>query len=364
MARQRNRFDPSLRQHALIPLVAILFVVASCGPDSSTDQRGSTEQEDQKSSQAYTPPAELPRPPEPAEAPPLEEDPAGKVIKLNRGPEGLVTDPDTGLVAVGLRNPDQLALINSDSGTVTRRVNLPESPRHLGLAAPGGPVLVPVEGADALAQVGLPNGEILSTTPVGNFPHHAAAAPSGRIFVLDEQASTISVIEDGEVIETLETLSYPGGVAVTPDGLVGVVAVRGLGLEVFDSASLKSLGRITAGNGPTHLVAGPDERFYVADTRGDAVLVYEVQPELEQVTRMPLDDGAPYGIAMDAEREHVWITLTAENTVVQYDIRGDRPEELDRYPTVRQPNTIAVAQESGRVFIGGRVENQLQILEP
>jgi DNA-binding beta-propeller fold protein YncE len=146
--------------------------------------------------------------------------------------------------------------------------------------------------------------------------------------------------------------------------LVGVVAVRGLGLEVFDSESLESLGRIDAGEGPTHVVAGPDGHFYVADTRGDAVLVYEAQPELEQVARLPLDEGAPYGIAMDPEREHLWVTLTAENTVIQYDISGDEPEELERYPTVRQPNTVAVNPASGRVFIGGREESRLQILEP
>lgn len=285
-------------------------------------------------------------------------------MKLNSGPEGLVADSETGLVAVGLRNPDQLALINSDSGDVVRKVDLPESPRHLGLAAPGGPVLVPVERTDELVQVSLPNGEILDTTSVGKFPHHTAAAPNGRTFVLDEQASTISVIEDSEVIETLKTLNYPGGVAVTSDGLVGVVGVRGLGLEIFNPKSLKSLGRIDAGRGPTHLAADPEGRFHVADTRGAAVLVYESEPELKQVARLPLDGGSPYGITIDPKREHLWVTLTAENTIVQYDIGGDKPEELDRYPTVRQPNTVAVEPESGRVFIGGRVENQLQILEP
>ena len=265
---------------------------------------------------------------------------------------------------MGLRNPDQLALIDGDSGEVIRKIDLPESPRHLSLAAPGGPVLVPAERADVLAQVGLPEGGIFQTTPVGDFPHDAAAAPNGRIFVLDEQASTISVIKNDEVIETLETLSFPGGAAATKDGLIGVVAVRGLGLEVFDSESLESIGRIDAGEGPTHVVADPDGRFYVADTRGDAVLVFEAQPELERVARIPLDDGAPYGIAIDPEREHLWVTLTAENEVVQYDISGEEPEELERYFTARQPNTVAVNSESGRIFIGGRQASRLQILEP
>lgn len=345
---------------SLVALAAILLLsVAACSEDQDTAQQttgGST--------QKYTPPEDLPPPPEPAESPLPAAAPDGTVIDLERKPEGLVADPETGLVAVGLRNPDELALLDGSTLEVVRKVELPESPRHLSLAAPGGPVLVPAERADELAQVGLPNGNILQTTPVGDFPHDAAAAPNGRIFVLDEQASTISVIEDGEVIETLETLSFPGGAAATSDGLIGVVAVRGLGLEVFDSESLESLGRIDAGEGPTHIVTGPDDRFYVADTRGDAILVFEAQPELERVARIPVDDGAPYGIAMDREREHLWVTLTANNEVVQYDISGDEPEELDRYLTPRQPNTVTVNSESGRVFVGGRRASRLQVLEP
>lgn len=353
-----------LFRSVLISLAAILLVLVGCGPDQDAVQRDATEQAAGVSRQKYTPPEDLPPPPEPAEAPPLEEAPIGTVMDLDRKPEGLVADPETGLVAVGVRNSDQLVLINGDSGEVVRRVDLPESPRHLSLAAPGGPVLVPAERADALIRVGLPGGGLLSTTPVGDFPHDAVSVPNGRIFVLDEQASTISVIEDGEVVETLETLSFPGGAAATPEGLVGVVAVRGLGLELFDSESLESLGKIDAGEGPTHTVADPDGRFYVADTRGDAVLVYEAQPELKRVARLPLKEGSPYGIALDPERGHLWVTLTARNTAVQYDINSEEPEELARYPTVRQPNTIAVNPASGRVFIGGRSESRLQIFDP
>lgn len=351
---------------APITLAVILLVGVSCGSEQRAPDQGTTEQNAAKESTSkkkYTPPAQLPPAPEPAESPAPEEEAAGRVINIGGKPEGLVADPESGLVVAGLRNPGQLALIDGDSGETVRSVNLPESPRHLSLAAPGGPVLVPAERADELVQVGLPQGEILSETPVGAFPHDAAAA-NGRIFVLNEMESTVSVIEDGEVIETLDTLRQPGGVAATPDGRVGVIGVRGLGLEVFDSESLESLRRIDAGEGPTHVVAGPDNRFYVSDTRGDAVLAFEAKPELEQVARLTLDGGSPYGISIDLERTQLWVTLTAENTVVQYDVGSDQPRELNRYPTVRQPNSVAVDPTSGQVFIAGKTESQLQILEP
>jgi DNA-binding beta-propeller fold protein YncE len=327
----------------LISLAAVLL--AGCGSGGDEAQR-------------KPPPA-----PEPAEAPPLEEKPAGRVVEVGPAPEGIAVDPETGLVAVALRNPNELALVDGESGGTSQRVELPESARHLDLAAPGGPVLVPAEGADSLVQVGLPEGKILDETPVGDFPHAAAAAPDGRIFVVNEMASTASIVEGGRELETIETAFKPGGVAVTDDGLVGIIGVRGLTLEVFEADTLESLGQIDAGEGPTHVRAGPENRFYVTDTRGDAVLIYGARPEPERLDRVPLP-GSPYGIAIDPERDHLWVTLTAEQRVVQFALDGDSLREISRYPTVRQPNTVAVDPASGRVFVTGKTDGQLQILEP
>lgn len=336
---------PLRRRFAMITLAAILLVLAGCGSGGNDSQR------------------EPPPAPEPAEAPPLEEEPAGRVVEVGPAPEGVAADPRTGLVAVALRNPNELALVDGESGEIPQRVGLPESARHIDIAAPGGPVLVPAEGSDSLVQVGLPEGEILSETPVGDFPHAAAAARDGRIFVVNEMASTASVVEGGRELETIETAFKPGGVAVTDDGLVGIIGVRGLTLEVFEADSLESLGRIDAGEGPTHVRAGPENRFYVTDTRGDAVLVYGARPEPERLDRVPLP-GSPYGIAIDPRRDQLWVTLTAEQSVVRFALEGGTLREIDRYPTVRQPNTVAVDPASGRVFVTGKAAGQLQILDP
>lgn len=345
---------PVRRVLALLTLATVLLVPAGCGPEGGA--RGG---DAPKREAADRPPP----PPEPAEAPPLGEEPAGKVVEIGAAPEGLVADPETGLVAVALRNPNELALVAGASGETVRRVELPESARHLGLAGPGGPVLVPAEGSDSLVRVGLPEGEILGETPVGDFPHNAAATPDGRIFVINEKASTASVIEDGRETETVETDLGPGGVAVTGSGLVGVVAVQGLTLEVFEADTLNSLGRVDAGEGPTHVGAGPDDRFYVTDTRGDAVFVYGADPEPARLDRVPLP-GSPYGVDVDGRRNELWVTLTARQQVVRFALEDDTLRELSRYPAVRQANTVTVDPASGRVFVTGKADGQLQILDP
>jgi DNA-binding beta-propeller fold protein YncE len=343
------------RKFALVVFATVLLAPVGCGPGEGVPDQGAAEQ---NAAQKKPPPA-----PEPAEAPPLEEKPAGRVVEVGSAPEGLVADPRTGLVAVALRNPNELALVDGGSGETLRKVELPESARHLDLAAPGGPVLVPAEGSDSLVQIGLPDGEITNETPVGDFPHSAAAAPSGRIFVVNEMASTASIIEDGREIGKIETDLKPGGVAVTDSGLAGVVSVRGLTLEVFEADTLESLGRTDAGEGPTHVEAGPGNRFYVTDTRGDAVLIFEPRPQPERIGRVSLP-GSPYGIDIDPRRDYLWVTLTAEQRMVQFALQGRTLREIARYPTVRQPNSVAVDPSTGRVFVTGKTDAQLQILEP
>jgi DNA-binding beta-propeller fold protein YncE len=293
---------------------------------------------------------------EPSRSPPLVDRPAGTVVELGHKPEGLAFDTATRLLAVGLTNPDRLALVDGDSGRVVRRVPLPESPRHLQLARSGGPVLVPAERAGTLVQVSLPAGR-KRTVRVGRFPHDAAAA-RGRIFVGNELGDTISVVERGRVVRTLRAPVQPGGVAATTDRHhVGVIGVRERALEVFDARSLASTGTLSVGLGPTHVV-GAGGRFFVVDTRGNGLLEVHLDPL--RVHRRTHLDGGPYGIALDRQRRRYWVTLTERNEVVELTDR----RALRHFPTVRQPNSVAVDPVSGRVFVASRVEGTLQFFDP
>ena len=60
---------------------------------------------------------------------------------------------------------------------------------------------------------------------------------------------------------------------------------------------------IDGGAGPSHVVAGADSRFYVADTGGDAILVYEgPAAAIRACSTGPTFPGSPYGLAIDNRR--------------------------------------------------------------
>jgi DNA-binding beta-propeller fold protein YncE len=283
------------------------------------------------------------------------------VRSLGREAEGVVVDGRTGLAVVASREPDRLDLIDVDTGEVVREVGLPGPARHLTLAQPGGPVLVPVEYEDLLLRVSLPGGRITSVR-TGDFPHDAVDAENGRTFVGDEGGDTVTVLEGRRPVETLAAPEQPGGLAAT-DTTLAVVAVAAREIAFYDTDTLEQLAVLPAGAGPSHVVAGDDGRFYVADTGGDAILVYEGGDEPRFVDRTNLP-GSPYGIAIDPERGRIWVTQTARNLVAELEITELAPKLVADRPTVRQPNSVAADPESGAVVVVGRTEGEVQIFDP
>jgi DNA-binding beta-propeller fold protein YncE len=303
----------------------------------------------------------FPRAAEPAQARPLTRAPAGRVIRVGNAPEGVVADPRTGIVAVALRDPDAIALVDGRAATLLRTVGVPAAARHLALAAPGGPVLVPAERADRLLRVSLPAGTV-SSVPAGVHPHDAAMA-AGRTFVGDERGNTVSVLAGSRLVRRIRVAAQPGGLAALRDGReVAVVSVRERVLEVYDARTLERVGRAPAGVGPTHVVTDDHGLIYVIDTAGDALLVFRTRPKL-QLTRRVYLPGAPYGVAYDPVRLRLWVTSSRDNVLTELRARG-RPGIRRTFPSVRQPDTVAVDQRSGRVFVTGRVDGVLEVLDP
>lgn len=281
---------------------------------------------------------------------------------MGRAPEGIVVDARTRTVAVAVRDPDELVLLNADSGAVTGRVPLPGSVRHLQLAAPGGPVLVPVETADVLVRVDLPQGKAQPAIHTGAHPHDAAAAANGTVFVANEHGGTVAVLRGDQIVKVFADSVQPAGTAPVGTSM-GVLDVRKNDLTVYDAERLTIVGSAPAGAGPTHLVADRHGRMIAADTRGDAVRVFTPLPAPREVASVA-QPGGPYGIAYDGKRDRLWVASSGTNEVVGYDMSDANPREMQRFPTVQNPYTVGVDAATGRLFVAGVTAGVVQIIEP
>lgn len=293
---------------------------------------------------------------EPAVAPTLAAIPAGQLVHVGFEPEGIAVDLVSHLVSVIVRSPDGLVILDP-AGSIVNRVPLPSGGRHLSMA-PGGPLLIPCEKARQLVTVNVSLGRVESATAVGRQPHDAVFA-ARRIFVGNEFSDSVSVIENAAVIRTVPGPGQPGGLAATP-GKVAVLGVHSRTIEVIDTGSLEPIGTVDAGVGPTHIVAD-GSRYLVADTQGNAILVYATEPSIHQAARIATP-GTPYGIAIDPTHHHLFVTLTARNLLAEYDTTPLIPTLIRTVPTVRQPNTVAVDPSSGTVYVTGTADGVVEII--
>jgi DNA-binding beta-propeller fold protein YncE len=306
------------------------------------------------------PPADaLPPPAEPGQAPAPTGTPPGRVVPVGAAPEGVVVDAVTRTVAIATRNPNELVLLDADTGEVTKRVPLPGFVRHLQLAKPGGPVLVPVESADALVRVDLPGGTAEPQIITGTVPHDASEAPNGTVFVANEHGGTVTAIRGDDIVKVFTDSVQPAGLAPVGSSM-GLLDVRKNDLTIYDADTLAIVGSTPAGAGPTHLVADNHGRLIATDTRGDAVRVFTTEPR--EVASVP-QPGGPYGIAYDAVRDRLWVASSGTNEVIGYDMASDTPREVARIATVQNPYTLGVDATTGTLFIAGVTAGVVQIVD-
>ena len=146
---------------------------------------------------------------------------------------------------------------------------------------------------------------------------------------------------------TAETTIFSRVDAIVTEGETAVVLDR----AQTSVTALNQQGAVQqalrAGLGATTIAADPAGRVLVTDTRGGQLLVFSVDP-LIQRQGYPIGES-PYAIA--SSNTLVWVSQTAINSVAGYDLGTGIPVEKVRYPTVRQPNSLAFDEVSGTLYV-------------
>ena len=310
-------------------------------------------------SQAPADPRPLLSAPEPARAAVPTATPTGTVTDLGGGrPEGMVWDPVSGLVAIGLRAPDRVALVDPATGAV-RTALVYGSARHLE-TLPGGGLLVPGEDSDLVTTYDLPSMLARSVVQVGRQPHDVAATSDGTLYAADEFGGSVSVLRYGKVVKTFRGLLQPGGAAGDGD-VAAVVDVRSRLTHFYRGD--REVARLPSGAGPTHALSLGSNGILVTDTTGGRLFRYSIDGIPRQVESFALP-GRPYGTAYDAKRGRIFITATERNELVQLALTPTGLRFVHTYPTVRDAYSVAVDGASGRVFVTSEIDSTLQTLDP
>ncbi|WP_436405525.1 YncE family protein [Mycobacterium asiaticum] len=170
----------------------------------------------------------------------------------------------------------------------------------------------------------------------------------GAVYTLGGNGSVTNRLK---IFARVDALATQGNTTVVLDR--GQTSVTAIGADGHAAQALR------AGEGATTLAADPQGRVLVADTRGGQLLVYGVDPLILRQA-FPVRQ-APYGLAGSGEL--AWVSQTASNTVIGYDLSTGIPVEKVRYQTVQQPNSLAYDESADTLYVVSGSGAGVQIIE-
>jgi len=264
------------------------------------------------------------------------------------------------------------------------------------VASSGAARPVPLPGP-ATAMTGDNDGRVYASTRGGYFRVDIRAGTATRVDIEGQQGADFTAIArraDGKLVlgsadgavYTLSSYAVVGASlkifarvdALVAQGNTAVVLDRGqTSVTTMSTSGDHADHALRAGEGATTMAADSAGRVLVADTRGDELLVFGTNPLILR-QRYPVRD-APYGLASSSPSGNggdmrpgsrnggdnsapsgnggdmrpglAWVSQTATNTVVGYDLATGIPVEKVRYRTVQQPNSLAFDEASGTLYV-------------
>jgi hypothetical protein len=307
-------------------------------------------------------------PAQPFSSPPVSQNPAGAVRPLAGHAAAAIFDGATRQLAVLTpgAEPDGPATLTEfgDTQAPPRVVELPGPATALTgdgrgtayLATRGGYITVDLAAGQA-TRVPVANAQQVDFTAV-------AQRGDGTLLLGSADGAVYTFASRTPATVTSATISSRTKIFARVDALVTqgnttVVLDRGQTSVTTIGAGGRVEQALRAGEGATTLAADPLGRVLVADTRGGQLLVYGVDPLILRQA-YPVRQS-PYGLA--GSRELAWVSLTASNVVIGYDLSTGIPVERVRYPTVQQPNSLAFDEASGTLYVVSGSGAGVQIIE-
>jgi hypothetical protein len=307
-----------------------------------------------------------------AQSPAAAQQPAGAVQPLTGRAAAAVFDGSAHALAVLAPGAEPSA-----PASLTVFDHAPATPRVIALPGPATALTGDGQGTVYLAtrggyfvvdlSVGRPTRVRVAGTEQADFTAIARRADGrvvlgsadGAVYTLARPSSgdaeTTTVDSRNKIFARVDFLVTQGNTTIVLDR--GQTSVTTIGADGHAEQALR------AGAGATTMAADPLGRVLVADTRGGELLVYGCcSPQTPLILRQayPVPD-APYGLA--GSPTLAWVSQTAANTVIGYDLSTGIPVEKVRYPTVQQPNSLALDDTSDTLYVVSGSGAGVQVIE-
>ena len=185
-----------------------------------------------------------------------------------------------------------------------------------------------------------------------------ARRADGRLVLGTADGAVLTLRGDSDVTATVKIFARVD--AIVTQANTAVVLDRGqTSVTTLDAGGDHAAQALRAGEGATTIATDPAGRVLVVDTRGESLLVFGVDPLMLR-QRYPVRQ-APYGLVGSSRL--AWVSETAANLVVGYDLDTGIPVEKVRYPTVRQPDSLAFDDATGTLYVVSATGDGVQVIQ-
>lgn len=195
------------------------------------------------------------------------------------------------------------------------------------------------------------------------------AAPSTRVYVSNEDAGTVSVIDarTRQVVATIPVGKRPRGLRVTPDGEHLLVALSGSpkappgvdestlpppdraadGIGVVDLARLELVRTLESGQDPESFDLVGDDLVVVSNEETAEASLVELDTGKVRA-RVPVG-GEPEGVTTRPDGAAVYVTSEEDHRIDVVDPRSARV--IATVPTGKRPRAVAFTPDGSRAFV-------------
>lgn len=196
----------------------------------------------------------------------------------------------------------------------------------------------------------------------------AALLSTGELIVGSDREAEVTVYRDGEDGPDIDTIRVAAPttqllavqVPGEPDAVVRTYNPDTT-IQDIDWTNGREGARLRVGVGLGQMTSGPHGLVLVSDNLGPQLAVYTADDVIRLHQTAPVDES-PWGVAWDDVHDLAWISSTAENSLVAYDISTGVPVEEHRLDTVADVHNVVVLSD-GTLVAASATGDGLQVID-
>ena len=207
--------------------------------------------------------------------------------------------------------------------TFLGQITLPKhsTPKDV-VALPSGKLIYVSESLfNDIAVIEADTDKLLLRTKVNSYPGRMAITPDGNVVVAlsvpDGKVSLLST-RDQRFLGVIKVGSLPNGIAISADSKTAYVSNRVSNtVSILDLARLSVVGSIGTGSGPTGVAVDSDSgRLYVANAKDNSIGIYDLKTDKKiQEIKLPLDLDFPGSLTLMPDKKHILVSSESTDAV-------------------------------------------------